>query len=55
MIDERLDGRSVAVFGGSSGVGLAVARQAAHLGAAVTIASRSQQRLASAASQFDRL
>ena len=55
MIDERLDGRSVAVFGGSSGVGLAVARQAAHLGAAVTIASRSQQRLASAASLFDRL
>ncbi|WP_258571028.1 SDR family oxidoreductase [Flavimaribacter sediminis] len=55
MIEERLDGRSVVVFGGSSGVGLAVAQRASLLGGTVTIASRNRQRLAAAAAQCDGL
>ncbi|THG34035.1 SDR family NAD(P)-dependent oxidoreductase [Glaciibacter flavus] len=38
---ERMDGRTVAVFGGSSGVGLAVAKGMARLGARTIVISRS--------------
>lgn len=48
MISERLDGMTVAVFGGSSGMGFAVAERALALGAAVTILSRNPSRLAQA-------
>lgn len=41
--------KRVLVVGGSSGIGLAVARQATALGAKVTIASRSAEKLAAAA------
>ncbi|WP_294641333.1 SDR family oxidoreductase [uncultured Aureimonas sp.] len=42
---KELNGRRVLVVGGSSGIGLAIARQADRVGAAVTIASRSQAKL----------
>ena len=45
MIAPALSGQTVAVFGGSSGIGLATARAARALGADVTIASRSADRL----------
>jgi len=38
-----LNGKSVLIVGGSSGIGLAVAKAAAAEGAQVTIASRSTQ------------
>lgn len=41
----RLDGKRVAVMGGSSGIGLGIARLAHEQGAAVTIASRTRARL----------
>lgn len=41
----ELQGKSVLVVGGSSGIGLGVAQVAAAAGAQVTIASRSQQKL----------
>lgn len=44
-----LEGKSVLVVGGSSGMGLATARAAAEAGAGVTIASRSEDKLARAA------
>jgi NAD(P)-dependent dehydrogenase (short-subunit alcohol dehydrogenase family) len=44
-----IEGNRVLVVGGSSGIGQAVARQAAALGAQVTIASRSARKLAAAA------
>ena len=44
-----LAGKSVLVVGGSSGIGQAVAAQAAAAGAVVTIASRSTEKLAKAA------
>ncbi len=44
----QLAGRRVVVVGGSSGIGLGAARAAAEAGAAVTIASRSAERLATA-------
>jgi len=47
LIDQR-----VLVVGGSSGIGLAVARQTAALGAAVTIAARSQVKLDAALSHL---
>ncbi len=47
MID--LAGQRVLVIGGSSGIGFATARLAAELGAAVTIASRSADKIAAAA------
>jgi NAD(P)-dependent dehydrogenase (short-subunit alcohol dehydrogenase family) len=44
----KLQGARVIVVGGSSGIGLAAARLARHAGADVTIAGRSQERLAQA-------
>lgn len=41
----KLEGGHVVVVGGSSGIGLAVARLAQHEGAEVTIAGRSQEKL----------
>ncbi|WP_279483773.1 SDR family oxidoreductase [Aureimonas sp. SK2] len=48
----QLDGCRVLVVGGSSGIGLAVAEQADKRGAAVTIASRSHEKLANARSRL---
>lgn len=48
----ELSGKTVLVVGGSSGIGLAVARMAAADGASVTIASRSRDRLDAAAAGF---
>ena len=50
-----LGGQTVVVFGGSSGIGLATAQAARALGAEVTIASRSQARLADAASRIGKV
>ena len=47
-MSERLDGKTVAVFGGSSGIGFATAMLALERGAAVTIISRKPSRLADA-------
>lgn len=44
----RLDGQRVVVVGGSSGIGLAVARQAQEAGARVLIAGRSPERVSRA-------
>lgn len=41
----RLDGQHVLVVGGSSGIGLGIARTAAEAGARVTVAGRSRRRL----------
>ncbi|HEX6536848.1 MAG TPA: SDR family oxidoreductase [Gemmatimonadaceae bacterium] len=49
----RLDGRHVVVVGGSSGIGLGVARAALASGASVTIAARSPERLARARRALD--
>jgi NAD(P)-dependent dehydrogenase (short-subunit alcohol dehydrogenase family) len=46
----ELNGRRVLVVGGSSGIGLAIARQADRAGATVTIASRSEAKLQAARS-----
>ena len=46
-----LQGQSVLVVGGSSGIGLATARMGAQLGAAVTIASRSLDKINGALAQ----
>lgn len=40
-----LDGQRVVIIGGSSGIGLAIARRATEAGALVTIAGRSEERL----------
>ncbi|MBO6718916.1 MAG: SDR family oxidoreductase [Rhizobiaceae bacterium] len=48
-----LEDKTVAVFGGSSGIGFAVAGQALAAGASVTILSRDPARLAAAASRLD--
>jgi len=47
-----LAGQTVAVFGGSSGIGLATAEEARALGAHVTIASRTEARLREAAARI---
>jgi NAD(P)-dependent dehydrogenase (short-subunit alcohol dehydrogenase family) len=47
-----LDGKTVLVLGGSSGIGLATARQAVASGARVTIASRSAAKLDAAAREI---
>ncbi|SMH54104.1 SDR family oxidoreductase [Mesorhizobium australicum] len=49
MTAAPLAGQTVAVFGGSSGIGLATAEAAQALGAKVTIASRTEARLREAA------
>lgn len=49
---QPLDGRRVAVFGGSSGIGLATALTAKNSGAKVTLVSRSADRLARAAADL---
>jgi NAD(P)-dependent dehydrogenase (short-subunit alcohol dehydrogenase family) len=41
----RIEGRSVVIIGGSSGMGLAIAKEAVDAGADVTIAGRSQAKL----------
>lgn len=48
-----LSGQRVLVVGGSSGIGLGTARAAVELGAAVTIASRSQAKIDAAVSAID--
>src|ERR1700733_8004100 len=48
-LNMRLDGKRVVIIGGSSGIGLATARQALAEGAFVTIAGRSEERLRRAA------
>jgi NAD(P)-dependent dehydrogenase (short-subunit alcohol dehydrogenase family) len=40
-----IENESVVIIGGSSGMGLAIAKEAADAGAAVTIAGRSQSKL----------
>ncbi|HTO26598.1 MAG TPA: SDR family NAD(P)-dependent oxidoreductase, partial [Gaiellaceae bacterium] len=45
---EELQGATVLVIGGSSGIGLAIAQRARTLGASVAIASRSAERLEAA-------
>ncbi|WP_335970527.1 MULTISPECIES: SDR family oxidoreductase [Streptomycetaceae] len=52
MPSNSLSGTRVVVIGGSSGIGKAVARQAAEAGAEVTIASRSQDKLEQAAKEI---
>lgn len=44
-----LDNQQVVIFGGSSGIGLAAASQAKHLGAKLTLAGRSREKLKRAA------
>lgn len=48
----RLDGDKVFVIGGSSGIGLEIARLANSVGARVTIASRSQEKLDAARTEL---
>lgn len=48
----RLDGQRVVVIGGTSGIGLAVARQAQEAGARVLVAGRSPERVAQALAQL---
>ncbi|MBA3055871.1 MAG: glucose 1-dehydrogenase [Sphingomonadales bacterium] len=50
--DIDFSGRVAIVTGGSTGIGLASARQFAHLGAKVVIASRNAENLAAAAAQI---
>ncbi|MBE9168405.1 SDR family NAD(P)-dependent oxidoreductase [Pleurocapsales cyanobacterium LEGE 06147] len=49
---ESLVNQSVVIIGGSSGIGLTVAKLVVKQGAKVTIASRSQERLEKAASEI---
>jgi short-subunit dehydrogenase len=48
----ELQGQTVVVIGGSSGIGLETARQARAAGAEVILAARTQERLESAARQL---
>jgi len=50
-MSNKLDNETVVVIGGSSGMGLAVAKQSSQSGARVVIASRSQDKLKAAAAQ----
>ncbi|MFZ3572812.1 SDR family NAD(P)-dependent oxidoreductase [Streptomyces sp. BH097] len=50
----RLEGRTVALIGGGSGIGLRVAHQAAAAGARVVLGGRTPERLAAAAEQVGR-
>jgi NAD(P)-dependent dehydrogenase (short-subunit alcohol dehydrogenase family) len=49
---ESMRGQTVVVIGAGSGIGLAVARRAAQAGAAVTMVSRSREKLLAAASSI---
>jgi NAD(P)-dependent dehydrogenase (short-subunit alcohol dehydrogenase family) len=49
----KLKGANIVVMGGSSGIGLAAAKLAQHEGATVTIAGRSQEKLAQAQRELD--
>ncbi len=49
----RLENQNVVIIGGSSGVGLAVAKLIAFQGAKITIASRSRDRLENAVKEID--
>src|SRR5690348_11443610 len=49
----KIEGAKVLIVGGSSGMGLALARRLLDEGAFVTIAGRSQERLAAACRQLD--
>jgi len=51
-METKLENAKVLVIGGSSGMGLAVARKAAALGAAVTIASRNEAKVRDAAASI---
>lgn len=48
----NLSGQKILVIGGSSGIGFATAKLAAELGAAVTIASRTPERVSAAAAKI---
>lgn len=48
----NLTGRHIAILGGSSGIGLAIARLAATLGARVTLLGRTTSKLAQAAASI---
>jgi NAD(P)-dependent dehydrogenase (short-subunit alcohol dehydrogenase family) len=52
MSQEGMDGETVLVIGGSSGIGYEVARQAGALGARVVIAGRDQTKLSAAAERL---
>lgn len=49
----RLDGQRMLIIGGSSGIGLGVARAALAAGAAVTIVGRTRDKLAAARAELD--
>lgn len=53
MTTIKIEGAKVLIVGGSSGMGLALARRLLDEGAFVTIAGRSQERLAAACRQLD--
>ncbi|GGK87774.1 short chain dehydrogenase [Sphaerisporangium melleum] len=53
MAEKSLSGALIVVVGGSSGIGKAVARQAASAGAKVVVASRSEEKLAQTAKEID--
>ncbi|MCX4745683.1 SDR family oxidoreductase [Kitasatospora sp. NBC_01287] len=53
MASTTLSGTRVVVIGGSSGIGRAVARQAAEAGARVVVGSRSAEKLAATAEEID--
>ncbi|NEJ72413.1 SDR family oxidoreductase [Rhizobium phaseoli] len=53
MTEIRIEGANVVIVGGSSGMGLALARRLLDEGASVTIAGRSKERLAAACRHLD--
>jgi Tropinone reductase 1 len=50
----RLDGQRALITGGSSGIGLAVARELASLGADLLLIARGEERLRQASDRFSR-